>query len=113
MPRWTLTARVGGRVTRERFDSLDEAMLHLEQRGHELQGSADRSAVDLKVLRAFEPHEQVVARLELSGPGRVRGGVDVRGDGSAAPYTGRVRRREVERRKLENAYDALRRALTR
>ena len=95
----------------ERFDDLDTALRRLEERGHELQGTADRSAVDLKVTRRFEPHEQVVARLEVSGPGRVRGGVDVRGDGSARPYTGRVRRREVAVARSENAYAALRRAL--
>jgi len=60
-------------------------------------------------MRRFEPEDQVTARLELSGPRRLRVGVDVRGDGSAVPFTGRVLRRPVERRKRESAYDALRR----
>ena len=98
-------------MAHERFDDLDAALRALEQRGHELQGSVDRAAIDTKILRRFEPHEQVVARLEVSGPGRLRGGVDIRGDGSAHPFTGRVRRRPVEPRRRENAYDALRRAL--
>lgn len=112
MARWTLTVRVGGKVEHERFDNMDDALVRLEERGHVLQGGADRRVVDPKILRRFEPHEQVYARLEISGPGRTRGGVDVRGEGSAAPYTGRLRRREIERRRDENAYAALRRALS-
>ena len=52
--------------------------------------------------RRIEPSRQVAARLEIAGPGRgaarARGGVDLRGDGSAEAYTGRMRRTIVEQR---------------
>ena len=100
-------------MERTRFDDLGEALLALERRGEELQEDADARTVDLKVGRRFEPVQQVVARLELSGPSRVRAGVDVRGDGSAEAWTGRVRRNLVEQLPRESAYQALRRALER
>lgn len=103
--------RTGGKVRQERFAELAAALDALEREGHSLQGRADRDAVGGALMRRFEPEQQVTARLELSGPKRLRAGVDVRGDGSAVTFTGRVRRRIVERESGESAYDALRRAI--
>jgi hypothetical protein len=91
-----------------RCGSLEEALDEIEARGRELERTSRSAPVDTKVLGRYEPAQQVAARIELSG----RGGIDIRGDGSASAYTGRVRRRAVPQRSRESAYDALRRTLT-
>ena len=106
---WRVTVRDGGRVERERFSSLDEALDGIEARGRELQRTARAKPVDTKVLGRWEPAQQVAARLELAR----LGGIDIRGDGSAVAFTGRLRRRPVSEGDVESPYDALRRALTR
>ena len=111
MAGYKLQVRVGARVENERFTGLDEALEVLERRGRELAATADRHVIDVRTRR-FEPVQQVVGRLELSGPGRMRAGIDVRGDGSSECFTGRVRRSLVEPRGGESAYDALRRTLS-
>jgi RimJ/RimL family protein N-acetyltransferase len=112
---WRLTVRVGPRVQRSRFERLEDALEALERRAGELAREAPGDALDMK-FRRFEPTERVAARIELAGPqrliARVRGGLDVRGDGSTQAYLGRVRRQEIEQHDDENASAALRRALT-
>lgn len=100
-------------MERSRFDGLGDALAALERRGRELQEGADARTIDVKIGRRFEPVQQVVARLELAGPRRVRAGIDVRGDGSAEAWTGRVRRTLVKQRGRESPYEALRRTLER
>jgi hypothetical protein len=107
---FTVTTRVGPKVDKERHEDLETAIAAVEARGRELSEDANAQALKPALMRRFEPVQQVLARIELSGPG-VRGGVDVRGDGSAEGYTGRFRRRLVEQRGGESAYEALRRAL--
>jgi len=100
-------------VERDRFDELADALAALERRGEELQEEADSRPIDLRLGRKFEPVQQVFARLELAGPGRLRAGVDVRGDGSVEAWTGKVRRNLVDQLPKESAYEALRRTLER
>jgi hypothetical protein len=111
MASWRLTIRRRGGIDRDRFDSLDTALAEVESRGRSLQRETRAKPVDTKILGRYEPAQQVAARLELAGPGRVHAGVDVRGDGSASAYTGRVRRRPVLERGGESPYEALRRVL--
>jgi hypothetical protein len=106
---YRVTVRRRGAVERERFGTLPEALAALEAR-LDARAPAERRGRERALVREYEPVQQVAMRGEIAGPG-VRGGVDVRGDGSAEAYTGRWRRVLVERRAGETAYDALRRAL--
>jgi hypothetical protein len=108
--RFTLTLRRGPQVERERFGSLEDALAALEQRIGDVAREARREPVTV-LGRRLDPVQQVAARGELSGPGRLRLGVDVRGDGSTEPWIGRWRRRIVEQQPRETAYAALRRVL--
>jgi hypothetical protein len=108
---FTLTVRAGARVQKRQYRGLDEALSDLEREGRELEAGADGRAHGGGLMRRLEPVQIVVARLELSGPGRLRAGIDVRGDGSSEAFTGRIRRHVVRQRDGESAYDALRREL--
>jgi hypothetical protein len=98
-------------VRRERFSTLATALDAMEREGRELERGADARAVGGALMRRMQPVQQVVGRLELAGPGRLRVGVDVRGDGSSEAFTGRLRRQLLDQGRRESAYDALRRAL--
>ncbi|HEU0316867.1 MAG TPA: hypothetical protein VFR49_06025 [Solirubrobacteraceae bacterium] len=114
MTTWKLTLRIGPRVERRRFDGLDPALDALEQRIGELGDEARREDVQF-FRRTIEASRQVAVRAEVAGPGRIlpalRGGIDLRGDGSTEAFTGRTRRRLVESRPGESAVAALRRVL--
>jgi hypothetical protein len=61
--------------------------------------------------KTYTPAQQVAVRGELRGPGRLRAGIDIRGDGDAEAYTGLVRRQLIDTFPREDAYAALRRTL--
>lgn len=104
---YKLVMRFGPQVETQRFGTLDEALDALAQRVPRVSTREERRVLG----REYEPVKQVAGRLELRGPDGARGGVDVRGDGSAEAYTGWIRKRLVEPREGESAVDALRRAL--
>jgi hypothetical protein len=110
MARWSLTVRNGPRVERARFDTMAAALEALESRLDELAPQARREAIDV-LRRHYDAQRQVAVRGEVAGPGRKRGGVDLRGDGSSEAYTGRWRRNLVELQPGETAFDGLRRVL--
>jgi hypothetical protein len=109
---YTVTVRARPRTEKERFAELKAALDAIERRGRELEAAAHEQPVGGTLIRRIDPVQIVVARVEVAGPRRLRAGVDVRGDGSTEAFTGRVRRRLVEQRDGESAYDALRRELS-
>ena len=111
MAAWKVTERVRGKVNREAFESIDAALADVEKRAEERAQEADAAPEGGGLMRRIDPVQQVVARIELAGPRRLRVGIDVRGDGSTEAWTGRFRRDVVEPRAGENAFTALRRAL--
>jgi hypothetical protein len=106
-----VTVRRDAKVTKSRHPDLGAALSELERVTRELAEGARARPAGGTLIRRMEPVQQVVARVELAGPGRLRGGVDVRGDGSCEAFTGRLRRTLVEQRRRESAVDALRRAV--
>lgn len=102
-----VTIREGSKVHRSQHDSVREAIDVLQVR----LSNVDAMRPTARVFnREIAPEDQVVARGELAAKG-ARGGIDVRGDGSARAWTGRLSKAVVETQRGETAYDALRRAL--
>jgi uncharacterized protein YlxW (UPF0749 family) len=110
MAGYQLTVRAGPRVQKERYEDLAAAIDALREQGDELSRTADTRATGGRLMRKFEPVQQVVGRVEVKGPG-VRCGVDIRGDGSAEAFTGRLGRTLVHQQPGESPYEALAREL--
>ena len=108
---YAVTVRTRGKVKRRRFGSLAEALDALRASAAELERDSRVTGVGGSFLRRFDPVAQVVGRIELSGPARLRAGVDIRGDGSSEAFRGRLRRNLIEQRGGESACDALARSL--
>lgn len=106
---YTLALRREGATAKQRFASLDAALDALETEARAF-AQAERGERVSALTRTYEPVQRVALRAEVSGPG-VRGGIDVRGDGSAEAFTGRLRRTLVAERDGESPFAALRRAL--
>ena len=112
MGKWKVTVRHGSRVGREKFDSLDEAIDEARRRVEEIRRE-DRLP-PITVFRKHTPGQRVNARIEVSGPGLIRGregGIDVMGDGHAIAYTGAVRKETIDADSLDEAFERLRGAL--
>ena len=99
-------------MRKRRHERLGDALADLERSAGELSDGTDVRAAGGFLIRRLDPVQQVVGRIELAGPDRLRAGVDVRGDGSCEAFTGRVRRTVVEQRDGETALAALRRVLS-
>lgn len=112
MAAWKLTVRDGADVEHERFDDLDEAVQRMRERALGIRSEGPVGAV--RSLRDYEPGDQVRARLQISGKGLLRkpvAGVDVRGDGTFAPFRGGIGREELDPSGYETPFDAVRETL--
>jgi hypothetical protein len=98
-----VTVRVGPRVRKQHFADAEPALAALRAG---LDG-AERLDTSSVLGREYAPSEQVSARGEIRGPSRRRAGADVHGDGSVEAWTGWLRRRALEPRDGETAWDAL------
>ncbi|MCW3010490.1 MAG: hypothetical protein JWO90_894 [Solirubrobacterales bacterium] len=104
---WKLVVRRGPKVVKSSHPELAGALRALEEALRVVPESGTRTAF----RREYAPVQQVVARGEVRGPRRVRGGVDLRGDGSAEAWTGRLSKELVAAGAGETAYAALGRVL--
>jgi hypothetical protein len=110
--RYRVTIRRTGRTEKTRHATAAAALDHLESELRAL-ATTQRPRVARALGRDYEPVRQVAARGELRGPGGLRAGIDVRGDGSTEAFTGRIVRRVVTAHDGEDAYTALRRVAAR
>ena len=110
---YRLTVRHGPKVSRQKFDSLDAALAALEERAKEIRAAGPLRP--RKMIREFEPADQVAGRAEIAaGGGFLRrgteAGVDVMGDGRFVAFAGGVRRAELDPGQ-DGPFEAVRRAL--
>jgi hypothetical protein len=107
-----LTVRVGPEVSHSDFEDLGEAVATMRERALAIRAEGPRKTTTM--LREFKPSDQVHARLQISGRGRLRkptAGVDVRGDGAFMPYRGGVGRAELDSTNHETPFDLVRETL--
>ena len=93
-----LTVRHGPKVERESFDDLDTALAALEERAKAIR--MEGPLQPRKMVRDFEPAQQVAGRVEISTGGFLRrgieAGIDVMGDGRFVAYKGGLTRRALD-----------------
>jgi hypothetical protein len=109
---WKVTVRHGSQVGREKFETVEEAIAEARQRVEEVRREGGLPATS--AFREYAPDQQVHARIEISGPGLLRGaegGIDVMGDGSLVAYTGTIRKRAIAADSFDDAFERLTEAL--
>jgi len=112
-PSWKLTVRAGADVDHARFDDLDEAVAAMREWAFKVRAKGPPKTA--KLVKTFEPKDQVQARLELSSGGFLRrktvAGIDVRGDGTFMPFAGGLRREELDPSDHDTPFDLVRETL--
>lgn len=109
---WKVTVRRGSDVSRTKVETLDQA---IDEARNAAEGvRRDGGLPTAKGFRDYEPDERVNARIEISGPGLLRGkegGLDVMGDGTLVAYTGAIRKRKLGGDSVDDALQRLMEAL--
>jgi hypothetical protein len=109
---WKVTIRQGPKVSRERVETLEEAIAEARRAVEAVR--AEGGLPKVSAFRDYGPEKRVHARVELSGPGLLRGregGIDLMGDGTVVPYTGAIRKRELGADSIDDAFERLGEAL--
>ena len=100
-------------MNREKFDDLDSAIAALEEEAKRIRAQGPLQA--RKLVREFEPGDQVAGRVEISTGGLIRrgvdAGVDVMGDGRYVAFRGGFGREEIDPGD-ESPFTAVRRLLS-
>jgi hypothetical protein len=107
-----LTVRAGADVDHAKFTDLDEAVAAMREWAFKVR--AEGPPKTAKLVKTFEPREQVQARLQLRGGGflhKTVAGIDVRGDGTFMPFRGGVRREELDPSTHDTPFDLVRETL--
>lgn len=108
-PSFKLTVRAGADVDHAKFDDLDEAVAAMREWALKVRAEGPPKTANL--IKTFEPKDQVRARLELSSGGFLRktvAGIDVRGDGTFMPFSGGLRREELDPTSHDTPFDLVR-----
>jgi hypothetical protein len=111
-PSFKLTVRAGADVDHAKFEDLDQAVEAMREWAFKVR--AEGPPKTAKLVKTFEPRDQIQARLELSTGGLFRktvAGIDVRGDGTFMPFAGGVRREELDPSTHDTPFDLVRETL--
>jgi hypothetical protein len=110
---WRLTVRDGPDVQKLSFGTLEQALDAVRETVERVRRQGDLP--DINALRDFSPNQRVHARIEVSGPGRLRApkaGIDVMGNGAVMAYRGTVNKQALGADSLAEALDRLRETLS-
>jgi hypothetical protein len=111
-PSFRLTVRAGADVDHAKFEDLDEAVAAMREWALKVRAEGPPKTTNL--IKTFKPKDQVQARLELSTGGflhKTVAGIDVRGDGTFMPFTGGLRREELDPTSHDTPFDLVRETL--
>lgn len=112
MAAYTLTIRKGPKVSREKHETIEEAIDSMRDWAQRVRAEGDLP--EITMFRKYESGKRVHARLEISTGGWLRGrdaGVDVMGDGALVPFRGGAFRKRLEPEEDEDVFEVVTKAM--